>query len=428
MTTKRSRPTAPSDRPPRLADMGALPADARRLRLVNFVNRFDTGGTERQFVNLGLTLDVEQFDLRYGCLGRLGALLPEIEERGIPTREYDIRSFYSARYVREALRLAGDLRRDRVDIVHAYGFYGNVAAIPAARLAGVPVVIASVRDRGAYLTPSQLRAQRYACRLADCVLVNAEAIRNWLVENGYDPASITVIGNGIDITRFRPAEAPGETDVHREFGFPPGAPLVVLVARLEESKGTADLIDAMAMVAARRPDVRALLVGGGTPAATAALTDRVRQLGVGAMVAFAGHRLDVPRLLRAATMSVLPSRSEGLPNVVLEAMAVGVPVIATAVGGVPEVVVDGVTGLLVPAADPSVLAAAIERLLAEPALAARLGAAGRQLVVERFSMERMVRATEQLYQSLWNRAGRTRRRGPIGRTGPPVGTLARRRS
>jgi L-malate glycosyltransferase len=433
------RASGTTARKPRLADAALRSADAEPLRIVKFVTVFGGGGTERQFVNLGLTLDVEQFDLRFACLGRRGALLPEVEERGIPTHEYAIGSFYSLRYVRQALRLAADLRRDGIDIVHAYSFYGNVFAVPAARLAGVPVVIASIRDRGVYLTPNQKRAQRYACRLADCVLVNAESIRDWLVQDGYDPGRIVVIRNGIDMSHFRPAPGTEAGGVHREFGFPAGAPLVILVSRLNPSKGVADLVDAAAIVAATRPDVRVLIVGGGEPVSTAGgvvedtayraeLGERVRRLGLERVVAFAGHRSDIPRLLQASTLSVLPSLSEGLPNAVLESMAAGVPVVATAVGGVPEIVTDGRTGLLVPPASPAALAAALERLLAEPALAARLGAAGHQLVVERFSMERMVRATEQLYHDLWTKA-RTgkRRRGLRDQTGAAIGSFAGKR-
>jgi L-malate glycosyltransferase len=426
MTRPPRHPSRSSARPAGPTRTGVPSAAPPRLRLVKFVSAFHTGGTERQFVNLGLTLDIEQFDLRYACLGRTGELLSEIEERGIPTREYDIRSLYSAGYVWHALRLARDLRRERIDIVHAYSFYGNLVAIPAARLAGVPVVIASIRDCGVYLTPRQQRAQRYVCAMADCILVNAKAIQSWLVDDHYDPSRIAVIGNGVDMTRFRPADRIGDAGVHREFGFPPGAPLVVLVSRLDPAKGAVDLIEAVARLRSRRPDVRALLVGGGTPAATAALQDRTRRLGLERTVVLAGYRDDVPRLLGAAAALVLPSLSEGLPNVLLEAMAVGIPVIATAVGGVPEIVRDGQTGLLVPPADPPALAAAIDRLLTEPDLAAGLGAAGRQLVVERFSMERMVRETEQLYHDLAAHAGR-RRRGVTGRARVPAETFAGKR-
>src|SRR5262245_47486637 len=138
---------------------------------MKFVTLFEPGGTERQFVNLAVGLGRQRFDLRFGCLNRTGPYLTTLAEHGIPVEEYPIRGFVSPAYVAQATRLARDLSRDHVQIVHSYSFYGNVFAVPAARAAGVPVVIASIRDRGAYLTQRQQRVQRYVCRLADVVLV-----------------------------------------------------------------------------------------------------------------------------------------------------------------------------------------------------------------------------------------------------------------
>jgi glycosyltransferase involved in cell wall biosynthesis len=398
-----------------------------RLRLVKFVASFERGGTEQQFVTLGLALDAGRFDLRFGCLRRRGALLKTLSEREIPTPEYAFRSFCSVGYPRQAIRLARDLSRDRVQIVHAYNYYGNAMAVPVARAAGVPVVIASIRDRGVYLTPNQKRVQRYVCRLADCVLVNADSVRDWLVEEGYDAARIRVIRNGIDLSCFSErtsVDGQPSTGIRRELGLDPASPLLAVVARLNPSKGLEYLLEAAVQIGARHPDARCLIVGDGDPTGTyrATLEDRVRALGLTGRVLFAGERSDVPAILREVTISVLPSLSEAMPNGVLESMAAGVPVVATRVGGISEAIDDGTTGLLVPPADSAALAEAIGRMLDAPGWADQLGRAGRQAVAERFSVERMVRSTEELYQELV-----ARKRATATRWNPPLVARAARK-
>jgi len=385
-----------------------------RVRLLKFLADFAFGGTERQVANLVQGLDASKFELHAGCFNSLGPLLNELRDRGVPLAEYRINCLYNHRAAKQVLRLAAYIRRARIQIVHSYGFYSNVFAIPAARLAGAPIVVASIRDTGDVWTPWQRRAQRLACRLADRILVNAEAVRKQLISEGYDPRKISVIGNGIVLPGPRPtAGGPG---LHQEFGLPPGAPLVAVVSVLRRMKGIEYFLQAAQLLARRFPDARFLVVGDsvlgqegteeriGDGAYRAELERYARSLGLAGRLVFTGFRLDVAALLFEVSVSVLPSLSEGLSNVLLESMAVGVPVVATRVGGNPEAVDDEVTGLLVPPRNAPALADAIGRLLADPALAARLGQAGRRRVAERFSVEAMVRATEDLYLSLLPRA------------------------
>jgi glycosyltransferase involved in cell wall biosynthesis len=387
-------------------------AYAQRVRLVKVVTSFETGGTERQFTGLSMALDADRFDLRVACLRREGPFLDAFTERGIPVEEFTFPTFFSAAFGRQVLRLARYLSRERVQVVQGYGLYGNLLAIPAARLAGVPVAIASVRDRGVYLTASQKRVQRFACQFADCVLANAESVREWLVEGGYDGSRIKVIRNGIDLARFvNPAPpAPGQ-GLRESLGLPLDSPVVVALARLNPSKGLDHLLDAAAHLAERHPAARFVFIGGGPDAAYRATLDaRAASLGIADRVRFIGERTDVAPLLGQATISVLPSLSEALPNSVLESMAAGVPVVATRVGGIPEVIEDGVTGLLVPPGDSRALADAIGRLLDTPSWACAMGRSGRETAVQRFSTERMVRATEEVYEGLIARARRGRDR------------------
>jgi glycosyltransferase involved in cell wall biosynthesis len=393
------------------------------IRLLKVVPTLLCGGTENQFMTLSRSLSGRRFQVELACLRRLGPFVEEAAQRGIPLYEYPIGTFRSVRAIAQQVRFASDIVRRRIEIVHAYSFYGNVFAIPPARLAAAPVVIASIRDRGPYLTPMQTRVQRYVCRFATRILVNADAVKDWLLDQGYDRARIVVIRNGVDLGRFN---GPVDRDaIRRELGLDPGVPLVTVVSRLNHLKGLEHFLEAAAIVASRFPSVHFLIVGETTLGDTrylTVLTELATRLGIGSRVLFTGLRSDVPALLASTTVSVMPSLNEALSNVLLESMAAGAPTVATRVGGTPEAMVDEVTGLLVPPGDSRAMAAAIARLLSEPDLAATLGRAARRTVEERFSIDRMVEATEQLYVELLEekRAGRVGAPWPIRTSSRPI--------
>jgi glycosyltransferase involved in cell wall biosynthesis len=403
-----------------------MPVERDALKLLQFLPVFECGGTERQVLNLGLGLDARGHQVSFGCLRKSGRLLKEVEARGIPVSEYGMRSFYSGRFLRQQVAFARQLVRQRTQVVHTYNLWGNVFAIPAARMAGVPVVIAGIRDCGLYLTNWTRRVQRHVCRLADHVVVNAQGIKDWLVSDGYDASRITVIHNGLDLGRFTHIETLDGAALQREFNVPAGAPLISIVARMCPSKGFDDLIDAMPIVLARYPEARLLVVGEGLKSVEGrlqqdtsyqgALAQRARALGVHDRVIFTGYRADVPAIFRAATLDVQPSRTEGLSNSVLEAMASGAPVIATPVGGTPEVMTHDETGWIVPVQNPPALGEAICRLLGDPERRRRLGAAARAQILATHTIDRLVDKTAGLYRDLL-----ARRRGarPVQ---PPAST------
>ncbi|MGH9257378.1 MAG: glycosyltransferase [Vicinamibacterales bacterium] len=369
-------------------------------RILKVVPTLMCGGTENQFMALSRRLDRLRFDLEFACLRRWGPFVQEITDRRIPLSEYKVTTFRSVRVLVQQARLARHIARRGIQIVHAYNFYGNVFAVPPARLVA-PVVIASIRDCAPYLTPMQKRVQRYACRFADCVLVNADAVKDWLIGEGYEPSRIVVIRNGVDLTRFRdPADPDG---IRRELRVPDGTPLVVAVSRLTRFKGLEQLIEAAAILKSRSRDARFLIVGETAPSQQAYL-DELKQLATARRVedriVFTGLRSDVAAVLAAADVSVMPSLNEALSNVLLESMAAGAPTVATRVGGTPEALADGRTGLLVPPGEAAALAAAIAQLLDDRVLATGLGRAARHFIRDHFSVERMVRATEELYLEL----------------------------
>src|SRR5882724_5281776 len=384
------------------------PGDDERIRVLEFVNGFAVGGTERQVVNLGRALNRERFDLRVACLRRWGHYLEEMESCDAPIAEYPIDSLRNLRTARQQWRLAGDLKRDRIQVVHTYNFYPNVFALPVARLSGTPVIVASIRDMGLYLTPGQRRAQNFVCHLADRILVNAEAVRRWLLDEGFPAGRIEVIPNGIDMARFAAPRGAGR--IRCEIGLPESAPVVAVLGRLHAMKGVEYFLQAAAIVSRRFPEARFLIVGDRLAVRDGVVvseqSDRTGllaladSLGLAGRLVFTGFRLDIPELLAEIDLSVLPSLSEGLSNVLLESMAAGVPVVATRVGGTPEALEEGLSGLLVPPRDAAALAEAISRLLGDPALAHRLGQGGRRRIARSFSIESMARETERVYCDL----------------------------
>jgi len=373
-----------------------------RISLMKFLTFFYLGGTERQVMNLASGLDPERFDLHMGCNGRVGELLEEATALGIPVSEYPIESLYNFGSMQARLRLARYLRERSIEMVHSYGFYSNLFAIPAARLAGVPVVVASIRDCGETLTAMQKRVQKIFCRTADCILANAEGVRRWLVREGYPARKIQVIRNGI--VGAIPVARADRGWLRQELGLAPNARLIAVCSRLNPMKGLEYFLDAAAMVAILQPDVRFLIVGGNGHRTDGTYQGELERYaasrGLENRVIFTGFRTDVARMLPEIDISVLPSLSEGLSNSLLEAMAAGVPVIATKVGGTPELVEDGATGLLVPPRDSAALGQAMTLLLDHPETARRIGEAGRGDVTSRFSIDKMVHDTQSLYVKL----------------------------
>lgn len=385
------------------------------IAILEFANALAIGGTERQFVNLVRTIDPARFRVHVGALARGGPLAAEIDAARVPMAEYRVRHLYGLRTIAQQIRFARYLARERIELVHTHGFYANVFALPPAWLARTSVRIASIRDDGSVWTPKQRAVERIACRLADCTVVNAEIIRRRLLEEGWPSDGVAVIPNGVDIARFDEQRTP--LDLHREFGFPETAPIVGVVARLAPCKGLEVFLDAARIVANRLPDVRFLVVGdeanlgddrirvGG--AYRQALELHAERLGLADRVVFAGFRLDVPAVLAGLTVSVLPSvTGEGLPNSVLEAMAAGLPVVATDSGGTSEAIVNGETGFVVPPSDAPALAQGIVSLLDDPSLRAHMGAAGRRRIAEHFSLDRMAREMQSLYAHLIERRQR----------------------
>lgn len=357
-----------------------------RTRLAIVITSFDPGGTERQMTELIARLDRTRFELNVVCFRRSGLWLPRVEEAADSLTHFPLTSFKSPSAFSQLRRFARWCTSRRIQVVHTCDFYANVFGLTGAALARVPVRIGSRRD---ILLPQrsagQHRLQRWVYRLAHRVVANAKAGGDQLVREGVDRAAVALIPNGVDLAQYSPAPARAARRV------------VTTVANLRAEKGHDVLLRAAALVGRECPDARFQLVGAG-PMREALEQDAAR-LGVNGVVSFLGHREDVPALLHESDLFVLPSRTEAFPNGIVEAMAAGLPVVASDVGGVPELVAADRTGILVPPGDPEALAAAILRLMREPEMCARYAAEARRVIEARYSFDRMVGQFEELYTS-----------------------------
>ena len=365
------------------------PVSLGRLRVVQVIPVLAVGGLERMAValTLGLSGKVSRIVV---CSYRGDAFRPLLADAGVPIELIPRPGPNPRDVVRAALALAPILRRESPDVVHAHNPGAAAAAALARRLAGRPetAIVASYHGVDGRRVR---RAAKVLARSADLVVAIADTAADDLRGAGLNGTRLTVVHNGVDAARSKPRK-----ELRKELGFE-GAELVVSVGRYAEEKNHALLIDALAELAPSRPPLRALLVGTGP--LKAELAERVRRLGLEDVVQLTGTRLDAVDLVAAAAVFVLSSNREGLPVALLEAMSVGCPVVATAVGGVPGVVDDEETGLLVPAGDSSALAVAIARLLDDSALRTLLAENGKRTVERDFSEQAMLEGYEAAYVS-----------------------------
>jgi L-malate glycosyltransferase len=348
----------------------------------------DVGGIERQFGTLARALDPHRFKISLGCLQRRGAFLEGIGE----ISEFNLGgSFFNRQAHQARRRLVRHLRSRGTVIAQSCDFYSNLTLIPTAWWARVPVIIGSHVELGDLHTPLQFAAQIAAFWVCDRVICNSRAAGNRLTEQGLPESKIKLIPNGL------PREAFVETvpEVPRD----PSRLRVGFIARMNHPvKNHEGFLRAASRLASKFPTVEFVLVGDGF--LRSRLEHLAEELGIAGRTRFMGQRLDVATVLTTLDITVMFSHSESLPNVVLESMAAGVPVIATRVGGNPEVVQDGKTGLLVSPGNESELVAAMERLLTCRSLWLECSRRALELVKSKFCIEDLAKQYKQLYLEL----------------------------
>jgi glycosyltransferase involved in cell wall biosynthesis len=373
------------------------------IRVVYCIDNMQVGGTELNAVRTAERLDRRRFTISVVCIHANGPLMARYQDAGIPVHVFPMKSLLGPRAVRQAIRLIRLFRSERTDIVHSHDAYTSVYGTMCARLAGVRGVIASRRSwHSPHLQGRILRANRVAYRFADRVVGNSPSVSRLVESEGGVPASrVVTIPNFLDPHSFEPIPVDARRRLLDELGVPAGAFVVGIVARLSLVKDHASLLRAISELRAEIPALHCVLVGDGPERSR--IEALARELGIGDRVHLAGERPQAPNLHGLFDVSVLCSTTEAFPNSVLEAMAAARPVVATDVGGTPDAVRQGTTGLLVPPSDPSRLAGAIKHLHDDPSLRAKLGTAGRNAARTSYGAAAVIAQVEALYTELAGR-------------------------
>lgn len=370
----------------------------RARRILFFLNSGVHGGVEEVVLSLLKHLPRDRFEPYLAAPpSLLEAFAKPLEPLNVTTLPIELRSW---RQWREIRLLFAYLRRHRIEIVNSHLFYATCFAAPIARLAGVPCVVETTHG------PESWRSSwwKKGCFVDRCVelfvsvnIAVSEANRKYLERTKrYPVRKLRVVPNGRDLSQYTEAPEEHVRQLRRHLGIEANNKVAVVIGRLEEQKGHRYLIDALPDVTAERPDFRVVFVGEGS--LRRKLQDRVTALGLECNVIFAGHRADVALFYALADFVILPSLYEGMPLVAIEAAAAGRALIATAADGTTEVVVPGVTGVLVPKQSVEALTEAIHDLLDNPLKAQALGRAARRRAETLFSVERQVEETGRLFE------------------------------
>lgn len=376
------------------------PLTARRLRVVLVISNLEFGGAQRQVIDLANSVDPSAMDVHVVSLSSYVPLAAGLRDSERRLHIVEKRFKYDTTV---PLRLAALARRLGADVVHGYLFDAEIAVRVAGLLARTPLVVGSERNTDYRLKRIQLAAYRVTKHMVNLVVANSRAGAEFNGRVLGQPASLyRVIHNGVDTARFQPADG---GDVRQELGLQPGAPVVGMFGSFKEQKNHPLFFDAASRVAGAFPDARFLLVGDqlyagmhGSDEYKVRVMNLVDTLGLKERCVFAGNRADVERLYPACDVTVLPSLFEGTPNVALESMACGVPVIATDVSDNATIIPDGRAGYIVPLGKPETLADRIETILRDRTLRSSMSDAAHAWVNAEFSTARLAQKTELVYR------------------------------
>lgn len=366
---------------------------------MHLLNRMEVGGTELNALRTAEMLDPGQVELEVAILGPDGPLLPRYERLGIPIHRLSIRNLYGVATMREARRFARILAERRVEVLHAHDVYANIFGVGSARLARLPGVVASRRWWKRVPRRGLLPVNRIAYSFAHCVVTNSPAVARMLAQDERVPQDkVKVIPNFLEAATFDPVPAAHWASDPGLRAVPADAIVVGYVGRLDAVKDLGTMLRAIASLPAY---VHVVLVGDGPE--RNGLAALAGSLGLGQRAHFVGERPSRPSFHFRFDISAHSSVSEGLPNSLLEAMAAARPVVASSVGGIPDLVGHGHTGLLFAPGDVAALTGHLAALVADPAERVRLGSNARAHAAANYSAEAVMPLLYDLYRDLARR-------------------------
>lgn len=371
-------------------------------KILQFTGSFHQGGSERQAVQLiKLLREDESHQVFVATLNNEGVLKKEIENLGfgeIP--EFKLTSFYDLNFIRQIRKCAQFLRENDIRIVQTHDFYTNVFGITAAKLAGVSLKIAAKRETGGMRTASQKFIESRMFQIADYIVANSQAVKNYLLTEKVAGEKIKVIYNGLDLERLTPKIRDRQT-ICEKLNLPCEAEnrFITLVANLRHSvKNQPMFLRAAQKVTGEFPNVHFVLAGEG--GLKEELENLAKELKIEKNVHLIGRCTEVPELLSISEAGVLTSFNEGFSNSILEYMAAGKPVVATNVGGASEAIIENETGFLVESDDAEKMAVRLKELLTDQIKARKFGEKGAEIVKSKFSLATQLRETLALYDKV----------------------------
>ncbi len=376
--------------------------------IVYIIDGLGNGGAERLMVPLLKYLDADRFKARVCVLQNHhgNPVAEDIRALGIPV---DLLPVHHLRDITAVFRLRKYLQKYRTDLIHTQLDFSDILGNMASRLLRIPSVctihVSPFKEKR--LMPGIRQKLSWLChrKFCDRVISVSEKVReDYLHVSQNSPLNVETIHNGIDLTRFEIPDKNEMDNLRQSLGIPAKATVILTIAMLRKEKGIQYMIEAFPPILKHVPDLYYLIVGSGDYAKT--LLEKAGKSSVKDRIVFAGMRQDIPRLMYISRLFVLPTLTEALPTVVAEAMAAGKPVIASAVGGIPEMITDTESGLLISPADPEKLANACVYLLKDPEKIQMMGAGGRQIANEKFNIRRQIHKIERVYQGLLDAYGK----------------------
>jgi glycosyltransferase involved in cell wall biosynthesis len=369
------------------------------IKIIFVITGTGVGGAEKMLYHTIKGINPERYSARLCSLKRKGEFAGRLEEEGLEVYSLNMRDEATLAGWLDSLRalvlLVRYFMRERPAVVHSFLFRANILARIAGYLTGVPVIISSVRVMGGELKWQHF-IDRVTAFMADHFVAVSNGVKEHIVRKVHvSERKVSTIYNGIVVANSAAFDV---SALMNDIGLKADERILITAGRLHRQNGYDLLLQALSVVQKSFSGVKLLILGEGEEEKS--LKKLAHSLELNEKVLFLGLRSDVDRLLQCSELFVLSSRWEGFPNVLLEAMAAGKPVVATAVGGVRELVVDEVTGIFVPPRDATALADAIMLLLSDKKRALAMGAAGRERVLQRFSMDAMLSKTEALYHEL----------------------------